>query len=164
MSCRRRPLLPWSIPLQRCGLRCIQPPTHRRCSPAASHAEAVSAAAGRARLCVCRQNDKIRELWVLKLHSGLPPAEQKKVFDVSPVQGLRKVVLSTNMAESRCVPPTGVPWDVAGWTCVPHNRQAPTKGVYLGKSGFRLRGERVSIEPPKLGAGAGAGGLGKRLN
>lgn len=32
---------------------------------------------------------------VLKLHSGLPPAEQRRVFDAPPVSGLRKVVLST---------------------------------------------------------------------
>ena len=37
---------------------------------------------------------------MLKLHSSIPPSEQRKVFQPPPVKGLRKVVLSTNIAES----------------------------------------------------------------
>eukprot|EP00742_Colponemidia_sp_Colp-10_P012008 GILJ01013424.1.p1 GENE.GILJ01013424.1~~GILJ01013424.1.p1 ORF type:complete len:1443 (+),score=258.53 GILJ01013424.1:102-4331(+) len=38
-------------------------------------------------------------LWVLPLHASLPTEEQKRVFDVAP-RGRRKVVLSTNIAET----------------------------------------------------------------
>lgn len=39
------------------------------------------------------------KLWVLPLHGNLPPGEQKKVFQ-RPSDGSRKVVLSTNIAET----------------------------------------------------------------
>lgn len=38
-------------------------------------------------------------LWTLMLHSNLAPEEQQRVFDVPPA-GVRKVVLSTNIAET----------------------------------------------------------------
>eukprot|EP00996_Jenningsia_fusiforme_P001416 NODE_22_length_4413_cov_46.662466_g19_i0.p1 GENE.NODE_22_length_4413_cov_46.662466_g19_i0~~NODE_22_length_4413_cov_46.662466_g19_i0.p1 ORF type:complete len:1336 (+),score=259.64 NODE_22_length_4413_cov_46.662466_g19_i0:129-4136(+) len=47
-----------------------------------------------------RKYEEVRQLWVLKLHSGLDPSEQRRVFEKSEVAGMRKVVLSTNMAES----------------------------------------------------------------
>lgn len=39
------------------------------------------------------------ELWALPLHAALPPSAQKKVFQTAP-KGLRKVVASTNVAET----------------------------------------------------------------
>lgn len=38
-------------------------------------------------------------LWVLPLHGSLPPQKQRAVFDPAP-RGLRKVVVSTNIAET----------------------------------------------------------------
>ena len=38
-------------------------------------------------------------LWVLPLHSSVTAVEQRKVFDL-PQPGMRKVILSTNIAES----------------------------------------------------------------
>lgn len=40
-----------------------------------------------------------QHLWVLPLHGSLPPQKQRAVFDPSP-RGLRKVVVSTNIAET----------------------------------------------------------------
>ena len=37
--------------------------------------------------------------WVLALHGGLPPDEQRRVFE-RPPSGIRKVVLATNVAET----------------------------------------------------------------
>jgi HrpA-like RNA helicase len=38
-------------------------------------------------------------MWVLSLHGGLPPEEQRRVFE-RPPQGIRKIVLATNVAET----------------------------------------------------------------
>eukprot|EP00743_Colponemidia_sp_Colp-15_P011885 GILK01013374.1.p1 GENE.GILK01013374.1~~GILK01013374.1.p1 ORF type:complete len:1410 (+),score=317.13 GILK01013374.1:560-4231(+) len=51
---------------------------------------------------IVRLKNRLRSessLWVLPLHASLPTEEQKRVFDVAP-RGLRKVVLSTNIAET----------------------------------------------------------------
>ena len=39
------------------------------------------------------------KLWVLPLHGNLPPGDQRKVFQ-SASDGCRKIVLSTNIAET----------------------------------------------------------------
>lgn len=40
-----------------------------------------------------------KSLWTLPLHASLPPADQRKVFQKAP-HGLRKVICSTNVAET----------------------------------------------------------------
>lgn len=37
--------------------------------------------------------------WLIRLHSSLTPEEQKRAFSIPP-QGTRKVVISTNIAET----------------------------------------------------------------
>lgn len=52
---------------------------------------------------LCRQLEHATEggqgLWVLPLHGSLPPAKQRAVFDPAP-RGKRKIVVSTNIAET----------------------------------------------------------------
>eukprot|EP00959_Pyramimonas_sp_CCMP1952_P191377 4001580-Pyramimonas_sp.AAC.1 len=43
--------------------------------------------------------DPEQRRWVLPLHGGLPPEEQKKVFE-RPPRGIVKVVIATNVAET----------------------------------------------------------------
>ena len=43
--------------------------------------------------------EKTHRLWVLPLHSTVTATEQRRVFDL-PEPGMRKVILSTNIAES----------------------------------------------------------------
>ncbi len=48
----------------------------------------------------CRQYAELNSKWiVLPLHSTLSLAEQEKVFDYPP-EGVRKVIVSTNIAET----------------------------------------------------------------
>jgi HrpA-like RNA helicase len=48
----------------------------------------------------CRQYAELNNKWVvLPLHSTLSLAEQEKVFDYPP-EGVRKVIVSTNIAET----------------------------------------------------------------
>lgn len=55
-----------------------------------------------------QQNDAIaKDLWTLPLHSGLSPAEQRQVFD-RPPQRKRKIVVSTNIAETSITIPDAV--------------------------------------------------------
>lgn len=52
---------------------------------------------------LCRQLEHATEggqgLWVLPLHGSLPPQKQRAVFDPAP-RGMRKIVVSTNIAET----------------------------------------------------------------
>ncbi|CAN0374751.1 unnamed protein product [Hapterophycus canaliculatus] len=59
-------------------------------------------------MCACRLGDFLRQspafsderkFQILPLHSGVPTSKQRQVF-VRPPKGCRKIVLSTNIAET----------------------------------------------------------------
>ncbi|CAN7937110.1 unnamed protein product [Ixodes hexagonus] len=53
----------------------------------------------RVRTALCKRLSPLDADWVLPLHSRLPFREQQRIFD-SPPPGVRKVILSTNLAET----------------------------------------------------------------